>query len=151
MGYTSYMNLEELKDHIQRDAVMDSTELANEALRTPTLHGKYLSLHADARLLVAKYGNDLAILRLQRWKIYSGKASREELDVWKEEPFQHVLLKTDVDRYMDADPELITLKNKVAVQETKMKMIEEFLKVLNNRNFAIKSAIDWMKLTSGVV
>jgi hypothetical protein len=30
-------------------------------------------------------------------------------------------------------------------------MVEEFLKALNNRNFAIKSAIEWNKMMNGIV
>jgi hypothetical protein len=52
---------------------------------------------------------------------------------------------------MDADPKLIELKSKIVVNEVKVKMVEEFLKALNNRNFTIKSAIDWQKMMNGIV
>jgi hypothetical protein len=52
---------------------------------------------------------------------------------------------------MDADPKLIELKSKIAVTEIKIKTVEEFLKALNNRNFNIKSAIDWQKMMNGIV
>jgi hypothetical protein len=61
------------------------------------------------------------------------------------------ILKTDVDKFMDADPKLIELKSKISVTEIKIKMVEEFLKALNNRNFAIKSAIEWNKMMNGIV
>jgi hypothetical protein len=88
---------------------------------------------------------------LRKWKIYTGKASEEELADWKEDPFELDILKTDVDKFMDADPKLIELKSKISVTEIKIKMVEEFLKALNNRNFAIKSAIEWNKMMNGIV
>jgi hypothetical protein len=100
---------------------------------------------------LTKYQQDFAILRLRKWKIYTGKASEEELTEWKEEPFELDILKTDVDKFMDADPKLIELKSKISVTEIKIKMVEEFLKALNNRNFAIKSAIEWNKMMNGIV
>ena len=44
----------------------------------------------------------------------------------------------------------IDLKSKISVTEVKLKMVEEFIKALNNRNFTIKSAIEWHKLMNGV-
>ena len=145
------MNLEDLKLNIAKDALVDSSELGNEAIRTPQLHSKYLCLHADFKLILCKQVNDLAILKLRKWKIFTGKASREELEQWGEDPNGLTLLKTDVEKFIEADPKVIESKLKIAVIEVKVKMVEEFLKVLNNRNFSIKSAIDLFKMTQGIV
>jgi hypothetical protein len=145
------MDLEELKNHITKDSQVDSTELGTEAIRIPQIHGKYLNLLSDFKLLLTKYQNEYAIQRLRKWKIYTGKASQEELESWKEEPFDLDILKTDVEKFLEGDENLIKLKSKIAVQEVKVKMVEEFLKALNNRNFTIKSAIDWQKMMNGIV
>jgi hypothetical protein len=145
------MNLEELKNSITKDSQIDSTELGNESLKIPQIHSKYLNMLTELRLLLSKLQHDFAILRLRKWKIYTGKASQEELESWKEEPFDLDILKTDVDKFMDADKSLIDLKLKISLNETKIKMIEEFLKSVNNRNFMIRSAIDWQKMMNGIV
>jgi hypothetical protein len=145
------MNLENLKELITKDSQIDSTELGIESLKIPQIHGKYLNILTDLKLLLAKQQNDFAIQKLRKWKIYTGKASQEELEQWKEEPFDLDILKTDVDKFMEADPKLIELKSKITVNEVKVKMVEEFLKALNNRNFTIKSAIDWQKMMNGIV
>jgi hypothetical protein len=145
------MNLENLKEHITKDSVVDSTELGTEAIKIPQIHGKYINLLTDMKLLLTKQQQEYAILRLRKWKIYTGKASKEELEIWKEDPFELDILKTDVDKFMDADPQLTDLKLKIALSETKVKMVEEFLKSLNNRNFVIRSAIDWQKMMNGIV
>jgi ferredoxin-fold anticodon binding domain-containing protein len=145
------MNLEELKNSITKDSQIDSTELGIESLKIPQIHSKYLNQLTDLKLLLTKYQHDFAILRLRKWKIYTGKASEEELADWKEDPFELDILKTDVDKFMDADPKLIELKSKISVTDIKIKMVEEFLKALNNRNFAIKSAIEWNKMMNGIV
>ncbi len=145
------MNLEELKNSITKDSQIDSTELGNESLKIPQIHSKYLNMLTELRLLLSKLQHDFAILRLRKWKIYTGKASQEELESWGEEPFDLDILKTDVDKFMDADKSLIDLKLKISLNETKIKMIEEFLKSVNNRNFMIRSAIDWQKMMNGIV
>jgi hypothetical protein len=145
------MNLEELKNSITKDSQIDSTELGNESLKIPQIHSKYLNMLTELRLLLSKLQHDFAILRLRKWKMYTGKASQEELESWGEEPFDLDILKTDVDKFMDADKSLIDLKLKISLNETKIKMLEEFLKSVNNRNFMIRSAIDWQKMMNGIV
>jgi hypothetical protein len=145
------MNLENLKELITKDSQIDSTELGIESLKIPQIHGKYLNILTDLKLLLTKQQSDFAVMKLRKWKIYTGKASQEELQNWNEDPFDLDILKTDVDKFMDADPKLIELKAKISVNEVKVKMVEEFLKALNNRNFAIKSAIDWQKMMNGIV
>jgi len=145
------MNLENLKELITKDSQIDSTELGIESLKIPQIHSKYLTILSDVKLLLTKQQNDLAILKLRKWKIYTGKASKEELDDWKEEPSELTLLKSDVEQFVEADPKVIELKSKIAVSEVKLKMVEEFLRSLNNRNFNIKSAIEWHKMMNGVV
>jgi len=145
------MNLDNLKELITKDSQIDSTELGIESLKIPQIHSKYLTILADVKLLLAKHQNDLAVLKLRKWKIYTGKASKEELEEWKEEPSQLTLLKSDVEQFIEADPKVIELKSKLAITEVKLKLVEEFLKALNNRNFMIKSAIDWQKMMNGVV
>ncbi len=144
------MNLETLKEEIKKDSLIDSTELAKEALKTPAVHGKYLSIHADLRMEYQKLQNAFAIMKLRKWKIYSGKASKEELEQWEEDPFELDVLKTAIDKFMDADPTLLKIKTDISILEIKIKMVEDFLKVLSNRNYAIKSAIDWNKLVNGI-
>ena len=73
------MNLENLKELITKDSQIDSTELGIESLKIPQIHSKYLNILADVKLLLTKQQNDLAILKLRKWKIYTGKASQEEL------------------------------------------------------------------------
>jgi hypothetical protein len=144
------MNLETLKEEIKKDSLIDSTELAKEALKTPAIHGKYLSIHADLRMEYQKLQNAFAIMKLRKWKIYSGKASKEELEQWEEDPFELDVLKTAIDKFIDADPTLLKIKTDISILEIKIKMVEDFLKVLSNRNYAIKSAIDWNKLVNGI-
>jgi hypothetical protein len=144
------MNLENLKELITKDSQIDSTELGIESLKIPQIHSKYLTILSDVKLLLTKQNNDLAILKLRKWKIYTGKASKEELEAWNEEPCDFTLLKSDVEQFIEADPKVIELKSKVAVTEVKLRIVEDFLKSLNNRNFMIKSAIDWQKMMNGI-
>ncbi len=145
------MNLENLKELITKDSQIDSTELGIESLKIPQIHSKYLTILSDVKLLLTKQQNDLAVLKLRKWKIYTGKASQEELESWGEEACDFTLLKSDVEQFVEADPKVIELKAKIAVSEVKLSMVEEFIKSVNNRNFMIKSAIEWQKMMNGII
>jgi hypothetical protein len=145
------MNLENLKELITKDSQIDSTELGIESLKIPQIHSKYLTILSDVKLLLTKQQNDLAVLKLRKWKIYTGKASQEELESWGEDSCNFTLLKSDVEQFVEADPKVIELKSKIAVSEVKLRMVEEFIKSVNNRNFMIKSAIEWQKMMNGII
>ena len=75
--------------------------------------------------------------------------SQEELEEHGWEPFDLNILKTDIDRFMQADSDIITLSNKVAFQKEKVNYLENVIKIINNRQWSIRSTIDWLKFTNG--
>ena len=75
--------------------------------------------------------------------------SQEQLEEHDWEPFDLNILKTDIDRFMQADNDIITLSNKVALQKEKVNYLENIIKIINNRQWSIRSTIDWLKFTNG--
>lgn len=129
---------------------IDETELDIESLVTPQLHNRFLILFTDEKLIMEKLEGDLKILNRNKWMYYTGKMSQEELDEHGWSPFELNILKTDIEKFLYSDPEMITLSHKVSLQKEKVKYIEGVLKIINNRQWYIRSAIDWMKFTQGV-
>jgi 3D (Asp-Asp-Asp) domain-containing protein len=60
------------------------------------------------------------------------------------------VLKQDLDRFIDSDSEVINLSNKVFVQKEKVNYIENVTKIISNKMWNIRSAIEWIKFTQGV-
>jgi hypothetical protein len=77
---------------------------------------------------------------------YSGKSDAQ---VYKEKPFHLKLIRADVDKYVENDPDVIAICSDVDIQEEKIYLIQEFIKGVNQRSFNIRSAIDFMKWTGG--
>ncbi len=61
------------------------------------------------------------------------------------------LLKQDVDKYLKSDDEIIKLEQKVTYISSVVDYLDRTIKLISNRGFQIKNAIDWQKFTSGVV
>ena len=132
-----------------RDLVMDETELNVESMKTPQLHNKYLILLSDEKLILGKIESDVNILKRDKWLYYTGKMSKEELDKRGWEPFDLTVLKTDIDRFMLSDDDIIHITNKILLQKEKVNYLESVVKIINNRQWFIRSTIDWLKFTNG--
>jgi hypothetical protein len=143
------MTLDELRAMIKRDLTMDQTELDIESMKTPQLHNKYLILYMDEKLILGKYESDLNILKKEKWLYYTGKMSQEELDERNWEPFDLVVLKTDIDKFLNSDEDIIKISNKILFQREKVNYLENVVKIVNNRQWSIRSVIDWLKFTNG--
>jgi len=143
------MLLDELKSMVQEDLEIDKTELDVEALKTPQLHNKYLNFLLDEKLILAKIESEFRIHRKIKWLYYTGKMSMEELEEREWEPFGLNILNQDLDKFIDSDNEIVSLSNKVEYQKEKVEYLKSVVKTMSDRQWYIRSAIDWIKFTNG--
>jgi hypothetical protein len=143
------MNINDIRQQVSQDLVMDETSLDIESMKTPQIHNKYLIIFTDEKLILGKLKSDFNVLRKNKWLYYTGKLSREELDDFGWDTFDLNILKSDIDKFIDADEEIITLANRILLQQEKVNYLENVIKIINNRQWNIRSAIDWLKFTNG--
>jgi len=144
------MNLNDLYEMVQQDLDIDKTELDTESLKTPQLHNKYLILHSQEKLKLEQLFSEKKIKRKNKWLYYTGKMSEEQLRFHGWEPFDLTILKTDVDRFIDADDDMIKLSAKITLQQEVVDYLESVVKLISNRQWNIRAALDWIKFTQGV-
>ena len=140
------MNLDEIQLLWEKDSFIDQDNLHNESIKIPALHAKYYKLYNNIILLRKLEENKYKILKKEKWMYYSGKA---EPEVYKEKPFDHKVLKPDIDKYMDADEDLIKSVSKIDYYQTMISYLESILKTILNRTYQIKNAIEYMRFTAG--
>src|SRR5210317_2590080 len=104
------MDLEKLQEMADKDLVINDTELDLESLKTPQLHNKYMKHYTKFKLMLTKADTDLAMLKRDKWEYYTGKA---DASVYAQKPFDLKILKTDIDKYLNADEEIQRLTQKV--------------------------------------
>lgn len=134
---------------IEIDLTIDETDLATESLRTPQLHNKYLLLLLRLKNKKDKIENEFKVLEKNKWLYYTGKMSEEEHKELGWEPFQLNILRTDVDRLISADKDVIEIQNKLNEINRILNYIEDVIKIIANRQWSIRSAIDWLKFSNG--
>jgi len=142
------MKLEEIINLWEQDVKMDRTELDAESIKIPFLHNKYYKMYLKEKFQLKSEEQDYKAFYKIKHEYYTGKLSKADLDEYGWEPFQFVL-KNDISIYLEADKELSDRLLKLQVQRDKVQYLEDIIKTLNNRGFLIKSAVDFIRFTSG--
>ncbi len=143
------MKIEEILELWHEDANIDRTELGDAALNIPKLHHKYFSIFTKERMALRKYEADMKQLKLDKYEFYTQGPSEETKDKGWRLPAKGLILKSDIPVYMDADQDIINLNLKINLQQEKVDLLDSIIKTIINRNFVIRSAIDWAKFTMG--
>ncbi len=141
------MNLEKIQEMWDRDSHIDPDNLHDESLKIPQLHSKYYTVYNTITLLREKARDSYNRIRLERHNYYTGKAPAE---VYAVEPFPYKVREKDaIQRYMDADEKLNTINMKIKYYDTTLKYLEEIIRIISNRTYQIKNAIEWNKFQAG--
>jgi antirestriction protein len=140
------MNINEIETMWDEDCKIDPDNLHLASIKIPSLHSKYYQIYNNISLLKKLEENKFIELQKNKWLYYSGKADPE---VYKETPFDHRVMKSDLDKYMSADADLIKSKTKIDYYQLMIKFLESIIKSIETRTFVIKNSVEFMKFTAG--
>ena len=84
----------------------------------------------------------------EKWEYYTGKS---DPSVYQLKPFNLKILKQDVDKYLKADEDIIKIEQKLTYVTSVVDYLDKTIRIISNRTFQIKNAIEWRKFTSGVI
>ena len=141
------MNLEQIQEMWERDSKIDPDNLHDESLKIPQLHSKYYTLYNTITLLREKARESYAKVKLERYNYYTGKATAE---VYVEEPFPYKVREKDaIQRHLEADDKMNKVDMKIKYYDVMLKFLEEIIRIVSNRTYQIKNAIEWNKFQAG--
>jgi hypothetical protein len=142
------IDLESIQEMWQKDSKMDIDNLHTESLNIPILHAKYFDLYNTINLLKKKAEQQKKKIRHERYEYFTGKA---DPDVYVENPFpKKIRDKETLQGYLDSDEKLSQVALKIEYYETLLNYIESILKMIQNRTYQIKNAIEYMRFQSGL-
>ena len=131
----------------EKDSHIDPDNLHDESLKIPQLHAKYYTLYNTITLMREKAREQYSKVRLERYNYYTGKAPAE---AYVEEPFPYKVREKDaIQRHLDADDKMNKIDMKIKYYDTMLKFLEEIIRVVSNRTYQIKNAIEWNKFQTG--
>ena len=140
------MNLDEIQLLWEEDSKIDEDNLHTESTKIPSLHAKYYKILNNILLMKKLEENKFKQLKRDKWQYYTGKADPE---VYIKNPFDHKVLRQDVEKYMDADEDLIRLCSKIDYFQVMLNYLDSILKTINNRTYQIKNSIEWQQFIRG--
>lgn len=143
------MRLEEIFTEWEKDSNIDITELGEESLKISKLHHKYFRILSYERMQYKKLDAELKMLRLEKHEFYTQGPTKETLEKGWKLPAVGKILRSDVNNYIDSDRDIIALTLKIATQLEKMDLLESIIKVIINRGYNLKVALDWEKFKMG--
>ena len=140
------IDLESIQEMWKKDSHINMDNLHDESIKVPALHAKYFEIYNTVILLKKKAEQTRKNVRHERYE-FTGKADPE---VYVESPFpKKVRDKDTLQKYLDADDKLSQISLKVEYYDVTLNYLESILKVIQNRTYQIKNAIDFLKFQAG--
>ena len=140
------MKIEDIKDMLEKDKFIDYTQLDTESLKIPEQAVKYQQMAHDEALRLRFLEKEYNVAKYNRWMYYTGKADPE---VYNKEPFDHKVLKSDLNLFLDSDLILNEIQDRMVAQSEKLKLVVDAGKVMQNKSFNIKNALEHQKFMGG--
>lgn len=146
------ITLNELQDEWKSDCKINELNLGSESTRTPELHAKYLNYLTSFKLQLRKTEAQMLSLRRIKSRYFRGELSREELEQlgW-DQYLGNQPLKQEMQEFLDSDPDVIKLADKVEYVRACLYQCEYVMKSLGSRTWDIKNAIEWTKFSNGIL
>jgi hypothetical protein len=142
------IDLDTIQSMWEKDSKMDIDNLHTESLNIPILHAKYFDLYNTINLLKKKSEQQKKKIRHEKYEYFTGKA---DPDVYVENPFpKKIRDKETLQGYLDSDEKLSQVALKIEYYETLLNYIESILKMIQNRTYQIKNAIEFVRFQSGL-
>jgi len=146
------ITLNELQDMWVEDCKIDDLNLGPESTKTPELHAKYLNMLSTFKLQLRKNKSNLLSLRRIKWKYYRGELTQQELNEFGWDQYLgNAPLNNQMNDFLDTDPDVIKLTDKLEYLNTCLALCESVLKSISSRSFDIKNAIEWTKFSNGLL
>jgi len=140
-------DIEMIQKMWEEDSKIDPDNLHTESLKIPSLHAKYFDLYNNIILLRKRAEQQKRNIRHERYEYYSGKSDPE---IYVDNPFPKKIRDKDtLQKYLDADEKLSQISLKIDYYETMLNYLESILKVIQNRTYQIKNAIEFIRFQAG--
>ena len=143
------MSTDDISEIWAADAVIDETQLAQEAKKIPMPHSKYYNMYYKEALKVKKLRYDYKVLEFDKREWISGDMAEEDLRERNWKPFQKKVMRQDLDKHIQADDDIIKLSLRIDYHSCRANFLEDIVKTIHSRNFIINNIISVMKFQAG--
>lgn len=140
------MKLDDLQAMIEKDSVIELVNLSTHSIEVPKISARYQMLLMDYLRVQKQIEFSMHKVKKDLVEYYKGYADDS---VYESKPLNRKPAASEVETYIKADNEWQVIAAKFEHITMKIKIVEEFIKQLNQRSFMIKNAIDYEKFKNG--
>lgn len=143
------MDITKIFEEWDKDGAIDQGNISRTATDIPKIHNKYFRFYVEEGLKLKKLRAEYKILVRLKTEWYKGDLDEEEMKIhgWKPQPLK--ILRADIPQYIESDPDIIKKTLIVGLQEEVVGYLESIVKQINNRNFILKTIVDFEKFRTG--
>ena len=124
-----------------------SADLGKISMEIPFQHNKYLNHYTDLSQIKTSLEFEVRKLVREKREYYSGEA---EAKVYAEKPFGSSIKTADKMRvYLESDDDIINQEAKIKYIDQMLYFLDNVLKMISQRNYHVKNAIEWEKFING--
>lgn len=143
-------SLEEISAMWAEDGPLDQTDVGGQISNVAQLHNKYFKIYNLEKARHKKYTLDYKQLVRYKNEYYLGILDKETLDKFQWKPFEQKVLRTDLQTYVDADPDIITLLFRIENSKIKIDFLDSIIKMINVRGIQLRTLVDWRRFEAGL-
>jgi len=144
-------DIEVINTDWSNDSKINELDLVGSIRDVPKLHSKWIGKLSLAKLQlrqrISKYNN----LRQAKFRYYRGEMTKDELDKFGWTQWQGVKpLKTDMSEFLQTDPDLTLLEDKIHYMEVVVSTLEAIIRSINSRGYDLKTMLEAKKFYNGM-
>ena len=124
-----------------------SADLSKISMEIPFQHNKYLNHYTDLSQIKTSLEFEVRKLVREKREYYSGEA---EAKVYADKPFGSSIKTADKMKvYLESDDDIINQEAKIKYIDQMLHFLDNVLKMISQRNYHVKNAIEWEKFING--
>lgn len=124
-----------------------SADLGKISMEIPFQHNKYLNHYTDLSQIKTSLEFEVRKLVRDKREYYSGEA---EAYVYADKPFGSSIKTADKMKvYLESDEDIINVEAKIKYIDQMLFFLDNVLKMISQRNYHVKNAIEWEKFING--
>lgn len=124
-----------------------TADLAQISLDIPFQHNKYLNYYTDLTQVKTSLEFEIRKLVREKREYYSGEADAK---IYAEKPFGSSIKTSEKMKvYLESDQDIINLEAKIQFINQILHYLDSVLKMISQRNYHVKNAIEWERFING--
>lgn len=145
------MLIEEIQKEWEKDCPIRKDKLDDELCKIPSLLYKYQNILYLELEKFRKADQKTKKIYLLLFKYYSGYLDKTTLEKINRKQFSQRILRADIKTYIEADDLYQNSLDLLESLHDKIEYIKQIIKNLESRTYSIKSTIEYLKWTNGMM